>query len=239
MSLTTEFKASHNQFDFTKYESPYEIPRVEIIRSLIQSGSGKNAVDVGCGPGYFSRELSRRGFKTTAIDTGRENLESAKNYAAETDLGHATSILSRQMDDHYDLALSLELIEHMPKDHGKQMLEEIRRVLKPDGRLIISTPNRYSVEGLGGYYWGEKIRGWEKWTAWESTHVHIYSSIEILRLLRATGFIVDRVIGYYYEGPFPLVGHLKLPFRISNSFPLNRLGFNTIIECHKRGLKSS
>ena len=122
----------------------------------------------------------------------------------------------------------------MPKPIGKKLLMEIIRILKPHGGLIISTPNRYSPEGLGDYYWGERIRGWERWTAWDSTHVHIYSSSEILRLLKTTGFAVDRVTGYYYEGRLPFIGRWKLPLTKSAMFPLNRLGFNVIVEGHKR-----
>jgi 2-polyprenyl-3-methyl-5-hydroxy-6-metoxy-1,4-benzoquinol methylase len=234
MSQDNQFQASHTPFDFTKYETPYEIARVKILKGLIPSGYGKSAIDIGCGPGYFSRELSIKGWRTTAIDTDTENIKSARKYAHETHLGDALSLLSQFPESQYDLVLSLEIIEHMPKPQGKNLLMEILRVLKPHGGLMISTPNRCSPEGLGGYYWGERIRGWERWTAWDSTHVHIYSSSEILHLLETSGFAVDRVTGYHYGGRLPVIGRWKLPLSKSTMFPLNRIGFNIMIECHKR-----
>jgi len=233
MSQDNKFQASNTPFKLTKYESRYEVGRVEILKDLIPSGHGKSAIDIGCGPGFFSRELTNKGWRTTAIDTDTENIENAKNHAYEAHIGDALSVLSELPESQYDLVLTLELIEHLPKPLGKDLLKEIKRVLKPHGGLIISTPNRFSPEGLGGYYWGEKIRGWGKWTAWDSTHIHIYSSSEILQLLQAIGFTVDKVVGYYYEGRLPVIGRWKLPLEKSTKFPLNRVGFNIAIECHK------
>jgi len=97
-----------------------------------------------------------------------------------------------------------------------------------------TSPQPSIPEGFGGYYWGEKIRGWRKWDAWDKTHVHIYSSLELLRLMKEAGFGVDRITGYYYEGLLPLIGRWRLPLTSTTRFPLNRLGFKIIVECHTR-----
>jgi SAM-dependent methyltransferase len=115
-----------------------------------------------------------------------------------------------------------------------RLLHAIRGALKPDGQLLITTPNKWSPEGLAGYYWDEKTRGGEKWMAWDPTHVHIYSSAEILRLLKSVGFAVDTITGYYYKGRLPIVGDWALPFSHAKRFPLNRLGFNIMVQCHRR-----
>ena len=234
MFSNKKFHVSHTPFDFTKYEDLYEIRRTKILKELLPSGHGKKAIDIGCGPGYFSRELTTKGWKTTSIDTDSENIENAKKYAIETHLGDALIILANLPESQYDLVLSLEIIEHMPKPHGKNLLMEIIRVLKPGGKLILSTPNRFSPEGIGGYYWGEKIRSGDKWTAWDQTHVHIYSSLEIVKLLKTIGFAVDRITGYHYEGGLPVIGRWKLPLVKSTRFPFNLVGFNIMFECHKR-----
>ena len=121
----------------------------------------------------------------------------------------------------------------MPLAQGRDLLRHISRVLRPDGRLILSTPNKYSLEGLSGYYWGEKIARWGKWTAWDKTHVHIYTSPGILRLMKACGFSIGKVVGFHYQGQFPLIGKWRLPLMESGAFPLNRLGFNIMVECRK------
>jgi len=228
------FQPFNTPFTLSKYDDPYEKSRIEILRDLIPTSHGESAIDCGCGPGYFSNVLTQKDWYVTALDTDPANIKSAAGHAAEVRLGDASAVLATLPDSHYGLVLALEILEHMPKTVGASLLQNIVRVLKPSGRLIISTPNKFSPEGLGGYYWGEKIRHWSKWDAWDQTHVHIYSSWEFVRLLKASGFVVDKITGYYYRGHLPLIGNWRLPFTKCTRFPFNWTGFNIIVECHKR-----
>jgi 2-polyprenyl-3-methyl-5-hydroxy-6-metoxy-1,4-benzoquinol methylase len=233
MNQNKEFQPTNTPFDFSKYDSTYEQKRIKILEGLIPPGHGKRAIDIGSGPGFFVKMLKDGDWKVSAIDTDQQNIEKASEYAFEVHQGDAISVLSGLAEGQFDLALALELIEHMPRDMGENMLKSIFRILKPGGRLLISTPNRHSPEGLAGAFWKEKIRG-KKWDAWDVTHVHIYSSGEILKLLKQIGFSVDSVTGYHYEVLFPKIGSRKLlPVTKSSSFPFNLLGFNIIIGCYK------
>lgn len=229
----TEFKPSHTPFDFSRYQKDFEVRRARMLKTRVPHGHGESALDIGCGPGYFSKLLTDRGWETTAVDTDPDNIQSAEKYAGEAHLGDAVEILPKLNEAQYALVLALEIIEHMPKTRGELLLKEIMRVLKPGGKLILCTPNKFSQEGLWGYYWGEKIRK-KRWEAWDETHVHIYSSPEIIRLVKTAGFAVDAVTGYYYEGDLPFERRWKLPLSISTTFPLNRLGFNILLECRKK-----
>ena len=233
MSANDDFEPSHTPLELSRYDKPYERIRTKILEEMIPFGDDNKALDIGCGPGYFSRALSNKRWRTTSIDTDPENIEKVSPFVTETHLRDALSVLPRLENDQYGLVLALEIIEHMPKTHGQRLLENILRVLKLNGKLIISTPNRLSPEGLGSYYWGEKIRGWGKWDAWDSTHVHIYDSFEIISLLKRVGLTIETVMGYHYEGQLPIIGNWRLPLVKCAVFPFNRLGFNTIITAVK------
>jgi 2-polyprenyl-3-methyl-5-hydroxy-6-metoxy-1,4-benzoquinol methylase len=235
MASDEDFQATHTPFDFSKYEAPYEVGRIEILTPLIPDGHDRLALDVGCGPGFWTRLLASHGFATTSIDTDPQNLESARRFAAETFQGDAVEVLARLPESKYHYAIALEIIEHMPKSRGETLLARLRDRLVPGGRLLLSTPNRFSPEGLTGYYLNEKIRRKGIWKAWDETHVHIYTSFEIIGLLRAQGFRVERTIGYHYDLRLPLLGETNLGRWLSrtSAFPLNRFGFNLILECVK------
>lgn len=233
-SSKNRFQPTHTPFGLGRYGSAYEKGRTAIIEQLLPSGAHKSAIDIACGPGYFCQLLATKGWRTTAVDTDADNLRKAAIHTSEVHLGDAISVLSKLPENHYDLALALEIIEHMPKSLGASLLKNIERVLRPGGTLIVSTPNKFSPEGWGHYYWGEKIRGWGKWYAWDTTHVHIYSSREFIRALKTNGFALDSVTGYHYQGILPLIGEWKLPLEKSTMFPFNRFGFNVIVACHKR-----
>ena len=225
----------NDPIDPLKYEQLYEQTRTRVMTKMIPVAiTGTHALDVGSGPGHYSRILAEKGWAVTAIDTDPSNIELAKRYATSTYLGDAISILEHLAPGRFELVLLLEIIEHMSKQDARSLLRGAFNSLKRGGILLLSTPNRHSPAGLGGYYWGEKVRGWGRWTAGDSTHVHIYTSREIIALVRASGFSVRNVTGYWYQGYMPLLGRWRLPIAVSHRWPLNRLGYKVILECVKR-----
>lgn len=208
-----------------KYSNPYEQKRVEIVKSLLSRGDGRAALDIGCGSGHFTGILSELGWQVTAIDAEPRNIAQAGSFATTAICGDVVDVLRSLPSGSYDFICALEIIEHL--DAREDLLQELRRVAAPGGTLLLSTPNRISPEGLDGYYWGERIRK-RKWTAWDPTHVYIYSSFEILRALRRYSWNPKIVVGYHYGG------RLALPFVVTRRFPWNRLGFNTLVLAEAR-----
>jgi 2-polyprenyl-3-methyl-5-hydroxy-6-metoxy-1,4-benzoquinol methylase len=205
-----------------KYLRPYEQERCRIIETLIPRGKGL-AVDIGCGSGYFTRTVRDRGWHVTGVDAEPGNCRLAGRYAHKVLCGDAVACLSQLEPSSVDFAIALEIIEHL--DETEEFLGALHRVVKPRARLLISTPNRYSLEGLYGHYWGEKLCRGKKWTAWDDNHVRVFSSLEFLGLLRRCGWRPEKVVGYHYKG------RVSLPIKRSYRWPLNLFGFNTIVLC--------
>jgi len=222
------FRPSKTVIDPAKYEDAiYEVKRLSTLKKLIAEGAGRRVVELGSGPGVITKLLTERGWVVTSVDTESENLEKAKAWAARTIHGDANSVLRSEPPGSFDLVVALEIIEHMPVEEGRKMLGGIRRVLKSGGQLLLSTPNRYSLQGLKGYYWEEKMRRTRRWDAWDQTHVHIYSTPEILKLLKSQRFSIERTTGFWYGKN----GYLRLPFYACSLFPINYLGFDAIVAC--------
>ena len=103
---------------------------------------GRFALDVGCGTGYGTAVLARSARRVLALDVSAESVAFAKeNYAAP----NVDFLVSdcRQIPlgaETVDAAVCFEVIEHLAEQTS--LLQEIRRVLRPDGVLVISTPNR-------------------------------------------------------------------------------------------------
>jgi SAM-dependent methyltransferase len=113
--------------------------RYHFARPLVE---GRYALDVGCGTGYGAAVLARSARRVLALDLSAESVAFAKeNYPAP----NVDFLVSdcRQIPlraETVDAAVCFEVIEHLTEQ--KALLEEIRRVLRPDGLLVISTPNR-------------------------------------------------------------------------------------------------
>ena len=121
------------------------LSRYYFARPLVE---GRCALDVGCGTGYGAAVLAQSARRVLALDVSAESVAFAKkNYPAcnaEFLVADCCQIpLSPQT---VDTAVCFEVIEHLAEQAA--LLEEVRRVLRPDGLLVISTPNRiyYSEE---------------------------------------------------------------------------------------------
>lgn len=108
----------------------------------------KVILDIACGEGYGSYLMSKSAQRVIGVDIDKETIDKAiEKYKAsnlEFKIGRADEI---PIQDHtIDIIISFETIEH--HDKQDEMMIEIKRVLKPGGLLIISSPNKkyYSDE---------------------------------------------------------------------------------------------
>jgi SAM-dependent methyltransferase len=107
--------------------------------SLGPAGAGSDALrilDAGCGSGRNMAELASRG-TVTGIELSPPSVERARaRGCGEVVEG---SVLEMPFaDDSFDLAVSLDVIEHLEDDLGA--LRELRRVVAPGGALLITVP---------------------------------------------------------------------------------------------------
>jgi len=106
-------------------------------------------------------------------------------------------------DGSFNTAVCSEVIEHLKQDPA-HMLAEINRVLKPGGRLILTTPNITSVFALYRVLSGAHPQVWSVYTGKDGDrHNREYAPAEIIKLLQWAGF-GDTVLRTFSLGKIPL-----------------------------------
>ncbi|MBI4675658.1 MAG: class I SAM-dependent methyltransferase [Chloroflexi bacterium] len=116
----------------------------DMVLALAQ-GLGGRALDVGAGTGRVAVALARRGFQVDALDPAADVVEQAR--ALMTQLGanvtyHVadfTRVDPRFQENTFDLVVCSEVLEHV--EAWRAMVDNMRRVLKPNGILILTVPN--------------------------------------------------------------------------------------------------
>lgn len=114
--------------------------------------AGKRVLDLACGEGYGAAVLARNAARVVGMDAAAEAVSHATNQYADLpnlsfELGDCAAI---PLDDSaVDLVVSFETLEHISGQAA--FLRECRRVLVPDGLLIISTPDKRTYSDLTGY----------------------------------------------------------------------------------------
>lgn len=126
--------------------------RYESIRQIVR---GKLVLDAACGEGYGSRILADEAEQVIGLDISEETIMRAEAKYGQTEnlVYKVGSIVELPLEDHsVDIVVSFETIEHVSEELQKSFLMEIGRVLKEDGLLIMSTPNKKIYSDLYNYH---------------------------------------------------------------------------------------
>ena len=186
--------------DFGQYELRYSTKGKLIAYSLIDSGLGRKALDVGCRDGYWSEELKRKGYEVVSCD-----LDPRCPCALVVDANARLPF----SDNEFDLLWCSEVIEHLLDPAFT--IQEFKRVLKPGGKLVMTTPNQD--------FW-------------------VFRLIQKLGISTAAISNEDHTFFFTYSDMKDLVGecqfygyfpYMLLKFRISAAAPLMS---PTIVLCH-------
>ena len=101
--------------------------------------AGQRILDLGCGEGQFAAELQRAGAEVLAVDVAQEPLRRARAAHPELELSLIACEGEWELPDaSFDVVWAGEVIEHVADTAG--WLSEVRRVLRPGGTLLLSTP---------------------------------------------------------------------------------------------------
>jgi 2-polyprenyl-6-hydroxyphenyl methylase / 3-demethylubiquinone-9 3-methyltransferase len=163
---------------------------------------GARVLDLGCGGGLLSEALARTGARVTGIDLAPAVIEVARLHLHESQLAvdyrlQSSAELAAAEPATFDVVCCMELIEHVPDPAA--LVADLAAMLKPGGRLFMSTLNRTPVA------FGAAILGAEYVMRLLPRGTHHYAQFlkpaELARLLRQHGLEVTDVSGLGYD-PF-------------------------------------
>jgi len=112
---------------------------------------GLDVLDAACGEGYGSHLLATKAKTVVGVDISTTAIKHAQKTYSKSNLTYIQSnVLSMDFkDDSFDLVVSFETLEHL-SEH-QELIQEFKRVLKPNGVLIISTPDKKEYSDKTGF----------------------------------------------------------------------------------------
>lgn len=183
----------------TKYRPSYQEEHFKLL-------------DTGCGPGYLLHFLKSNfpKIELNGVDMDNGLLNFSNNFNLEVNLKLSNAETLPFDDNTFDVLTCLQVVEHL--EHPEHFFLEAKRVLKPNGLMIITTPNP------SGY--GAKIMG-EKWVGIRFDHISLKPPDE-WRAMIQNSFQLIRDGSTFLSG-IPLFRYL--PFSIINWTLLLLLGY--------------
>jgi ubiquinone/menaquinone biosynthesis C-methylase UbiE len=147
--------------------------------ALANVAPGDRVLDLGCGTGDLAADLVRAGARVIAVDVARAALDRARTRHPELDLGLiALDGPLPFADGDFDAVWSSEVIEHVADT--ARWLSEVRRVLAPGGRVLLTTPSHGRLRLLAG--------GIERYSQPLGDHLHLYTARSLRELLSEFAF---------------------------------------------------
>jgi len=107
-------------------------------------------LDAACGSGYGTQILSKTAKKIIGIDVSKEAIIYAESNFKSSNVDFVTANLEKKLlfnNKYFDAIISFETIEHLKNQ--ELMIKEFARVLKKEGLLIISSPDKETVTKTG------------------------------------------------------------------------------------------
>jgi ubiquinone/menaquinone biosynthesis C-methylase UbiE len=165
-------------------------PDFELRRRFLRSGvkPGDRALDLGCGEGDLTAELAAAGGRPIGAEVADAAVTRARARHPELEFERVPIDGPLPFDDQrFDLVWSSEVIEHVADT--ARWLSEVRRVLAPSGRLLLTTPSHGRLRLAVG--------GIERFSEPVGEHLHLYSKPSLRQLLTDFGFdpVVVRAAG--------------------------------------------
>jgi 2-polyprenyl-3-methyl-5-hydroxy-6-metoxy-1,4-benzoquinol methylase len=189
--LTALYSGDYTDVSARKFASPLERARRLFARSFARrvrrrAGVGGRLLDVGCGDGKVLIPLARAGFVCTGTEINpriRETLPAGitVHIGRLEEAGFPTGS--------FRIVLLRHVLEHLREPVAT--LQEIRRVVEPDGRLVIAVPN------LGSWQARATRAAWFHLDL--PRHLHHFTPASLTAVLEQTGFVVERISHFSFE----------------------------------------
>jgi SAM-dependent methyltransferase len=174
----------------------------KVIDSLYQAGK---ILEIGSMPFHFTLLLKKAGYPVTGLDVSPER---ASRLISKNDLEVFKCDVEKDKipfpDNNFSVIIFSEIFEHL-RINPIATLKEINRVLKPGGKLVLTTPNLYALGNVWWFLTGRSIDSspYSQYLKLESLghmgHVRVYSAKEVNEFLVNTGFKIDAVKYRYFK----------------------------------------
>lgn len=130
--------------------------RAHYIFSFLKPKKGERMIDLGCGIGLYTLTLKKKGYDIEGVDLDKNKIKKANYISKKTGINAKFSVADIAhlpfKNNEFDKVIFSDVLEHIKEDTAA--LKEIARVLKPNGRLIITVPcnnkaNREVMKEMG------------------------------------------------------------------------------------------
>jgi 2-polyprenyl-3-methyl-5-hydroxy-6-metoxy-1,4-benzoquinol methylase len=174
----------------------------------------KKLLDVGCATGYLLEKAKQLGYDPYGVEYSHfAAKEAAKRFPKKIFSGSLEQ--AKYKSSFFDVVTLIDVIEHV-EDPQKQM-KEVKRILKPNGHIIVVTPNLESL-------WSKILKS--NWTNLKEEHIFYFTPSSLKFLIKKSGFEIlyssvvtkhltlNYIYSHFKSYPTPILGTISELFKL-------------------------
>ena len=154
---------------------------VRFLRETLAVNPGQRVLEIGSGRGALLRQLLEEGHGIEGVEINQDRIDESRQLFGVLPITRVDGPLLPFADASFDVVLSFDVFEHIPDSDAH--LREVSRVLKPGGRYLLQTPNKWTNTVF------ETIR-WRSFSSWRHDHCSLHSYRQLQRRFERNGFDV-------------------------------------------------
>jgi len=204
---TEDYNLIAEQFSSSRYSI---WPELKLFEKYVEDG--ERILDAGCGNGRLLGLFKNRKVDYVGIDNSEKLIEIARNKHPQGKFQVANTLQLPFPDNYFNKVFSIAVFHHIPSEELRlKFLKEARRVLKPEGLLILTVWNlwpRFKTLKLLFKFTVLKITGKSKldfkdvfipWQKKTDRYIHCFTKGELKKLAEKVGFKTEKV-GIFRRG---------------------------------------
>jgi 2-polyprenyl-3-methyl-5-hydroxy-6-metoxy-1,4-benzoquinol methylase len=176
-------------------------PLLELLsQEKLSSQAKPRVLDLGCGNGSLSHLIAQRGYEVVGVEDSEQGIAIARRSFPDCHFIQASiyELPYAELENSFDIVLSAEVIEHLL--YPRELVRAAKKCLKPNGRLILTTPYHGYLKNLVLAVSGKMDTHFNP--LWDGGHVKFFSVSTLTQLLETENY---RNIKFKFSGRTPFI----------------------------------
>lgn len=205
--LSDWFDASYKQAHKDRFTNEFTYGRSKIDSALKETFAslpqGAAMLDVGCGTGEQLLLAQSMGLVVHGLEPAQGMREIAQRNVPDAEIKDGVTTSLPFPENSFDAVIQIEVLRYLDRNEIHQAMTEVKRVLRPSGKVVITLVNRWALDG---FFVRQRWRQWQKGKEFSATNPHceFFSPAEAVRQLEAAGLVNVKAEGRMFAPLRPL-----------------------------------
>jgi 2-polyprenyl-3-methyl-5-hydroxy-6-metoxy-1,4-benzoquinol methylase len=185
-STISQYRYAYLDSESSHHHAYLLSPLLEMLSEIRRCQQKPRILDLGCGNGSLSHLIAQQGYDVVGVEDSEQGVAIARQSFPDCHFIQASiyDLPYGELENSFDIVLSVEVIEHLL--YPRELVRAAKKCLKPNGRLILTTPYHGYLKNLVLAISGKMDNHFT--SLWDGGHVKFFSVGTLSKLLETENY---------------------------------------------------